>query len=200
MYYTLFGKGKEKILEAFYQRRDEEIYFNEMLRETGLTPTTTLKHLQGLAKAGMIIVRKKTANTFYLLNPSNPMCIPLLSYFDYKRLCRLNSARKRAIHETIEALDEKPIIAIVFGSTAKNTYTKESDLDLLLVYNKKTIIGKKVFSDVEATTGISIQAVAIDFAYFKEQNLKGEDKVIAHAIKTGFVIIGHYYFYNEVLS
>ena len=42
---NLFGKGKEKILACFYRNRNKEMYFSEILRQTGLTQNTTLKHL-----------------------------------------------------------------------------------------------------------------------------------------------------------
>ena len=40
----------------------------------------------------------------------------------------------------------------------------------------------------------------MDFEYFKEQVLKKEDNVVVHAIKTGFVVLGHNIFYKEVLN
>ena len=45
--YNILNKGKEKILECFYKNR-KELYFSEILRETKLTPNTTLKHLNNL--------------------------------------------------------------------------------------------------------------------------------------------------------
>ena len=38
------------------------------------------------------------------------------------------------------------------------------------------------------------------YNYFKEQLLKKEDNLIIHAVKTGFVLLGGYYFYKEVLK
>ena len=40
----------------------------------------------------------------------------------------------------------------------------------------------------------------INFDYFKEQILREEDKVITHAIKTGFPITGNDKFYQGVLN
>ena len=46
----------------------------------------------------------------------------------------------------------KPLIAIVFGSTAKGTFEKTSDIDLLLIYNKKESKDLKLNKDIKAIT------------------------------------------------
>ncbi len=197
---TLFGKGKEKILECFYRNRKKELYFSEILRETNLTQNTTLKHLANLQKMNLIISTKKIGNTFYKISSKNPVIYAIFSYFDYKRLNELPPERKRAINEFLGKIQIKPLVAIIFGSTAKGTFGKESDIDILLIYNKKESENSKLKKDIEATTGIKIQTFIIDFDYFKEQIIKEEDSVITHAIKTGFPITGNDKFYQEVLN
>ena len=195
--YKIINKGKEKILESFYKNR-KELYFSEILRETKLTPNTTLKHLNNLKD--LIISNKTKGNTFYKINNKNLQIFSVFSYFDYKRFNELDNTRKRAISEFIENLKIKPLIILVFGSTAKKTYTKKSDIDILLIYNKKEEEDKKLKKDIESTTGMNIQPFIIDYDYFKEQLLKKEDNLIIHAVKTGFVVLGSYYFYKEVLK
>ena len=196
----LFGKGKDKILECFYRNRQKELYFSEILRETKLTQNTTLKHLKNLQTANLITSTKKIGNTFYKINPKNPQVYSIFSYFDYKRFNELPSERKRAVNEFFYKLKTKPLIALIFGSTAKGTFGKESDIDILLIFNKKEATDKKLKENIEAITGVKIQTFIIDFGYFKEQILKEEDKVITHAIKTGFAITGFDKFYKEILN
>src|SRR3989344_5749259 len=107
---TIFGKGKEKILECFYRNRQKELYFSEILRETKLTQNTTLKHLKNLQSINLVSSTKKIGNTFYRINPKNPHIYSIFSYFDYKKLNGLPSERKRAINEFIEKLKVKPLI------------------------------------------------------------------------------------------
>ena len=196
---SLFNKGKEKVIECFFNNKDKEIYFSEILRETNLTPNTTLKHLQSLKENDIIKINKSRAHTFYKINQLNPYVYSLFSYFDYKKLNNLSSQRKRAILEYIDKLPIKPLIVIVFGSTARGTYKNASDIDILLIYNKKEKKHEKLRNDIESITGFNIHPFIINYIYFKEQILTGKDKVVTHAIKTGFVITGHYYFYKEVL-
>jgi predicted nucleotidyltransferase len=197
---NLFGKGKEKILECFYRNKCRERYFSEILRETKLTPNTTLKHLKNLQKNKIIKSIRKIGNTFYKINLKNPLIYSILSYFDYQKFNKLSETRKRAIDEFLNNLKIKPLIVLIFGSTAKGTYTKESDIDLLLVYNKKESNDNKLKKDIEAITGIKIQTFIIDINYLEEQISNQEDKVIIHAIKTGFVINGFENFYRRILK
>jgi len=195
--YNILNKGKEKILECFYKNR-KELYFSEILRETKLTPNTTLKHLNNLKD--LIISNKTKGNTFYKINNKDLQIFSIFSYFDYKRFNELDNTRKITITEFIENLKVKPLIILIFGSTAKKTYTKKSDIDILLIYNKKEEEDNKLKKDIESITGINIQTFIIDYDYFKEQLLKKEDNLIIHAVKTGFVLLGGYYFYKEVLK
>ncbi len=197
---SIFGKGKEKILECFYKNRKKDFYFSEILRETGLTQNTTLKHLKNLQELGVIISTKKIGNTFYKINAKNPLIYAIFSYFDYKKFNELPSERKRAILSFLDKIKVKPLIILLFGSTAKGTFEKDSDIDLLLVYNRKESEDSKLKKDIEATTGAKIQTFIIDLNYFKEQILKEEDNVVIHSIKTGFPIAGNDKFYREVLN
>lgn len=197
---TIFGKGKEKILECFYRNRKKELYFSEILRETKLTQNTTLKHLANLQKLGLILSTKKIGNTFHKVNAKNPLIYAIFSYFDYKRLNELPFERKRAINEFLDKVQTRPLIAVIFGSTAKGTSGKESDIDILLIYNKEELEDSKLRRDIEAVTGVKIQTFIIDFDYFEEQIIKEEDRVITHAIKTGFPVTGNDKFYQDVLN
>jgi predicted nucleotidyltransferase len=197
---SILNKGKEKILECFYRNRNKELYFSEILRETKLTQNTTLKHLKNIQENNLIIATKKIGNTFYKINLKNMQIYSIFSYFDYKRFNELPSERKRAILEFLDKIKAKPLISLIFGSTAKGTFNKESDIDVLLIFNKKEAEDTKLKKDIEATTGVKIQTFIIDFDYFKENILKEEDKVITHAIKTGFIVSGHDKFYKEVLN
>lgn len=196
---SLFGKGKEKILACFYRNRSKELYFSEILRETKLTPNTTLKHLKNLQNSKLVASHKKIGNTFYRINAQNPQLYSLFSYFDYGRFNALPSERKRAINAFLDKLTTRPLLALLFGSTAKGTFSKVSDIDILLVYNKKESKDTKLREDIEAVTGVMIQTFIIDFDSFKEQLLTEDDAVITHAIKTGFVLAGFDVFYREAL-
>ena len=79
-------------------------------------------------------------------------------------------------------------------------FFKDGIYKIINTIDKKESKDLKLNKDIKAITGIEIQTFIISLEYFKEQLLKEEDKVITHAIKTGFIISGHYLFYKEVLN
>ena len=123
----------------------------------------------------------------------------ILTSFDIKRIDKLPTLRKRAIEYYLNSLEEKPIIAFLFGSTAKGTFTNESDIDLLLIVNKK-INDEKAKKDADSQTGLKIQSFQISYKDFlKELKLK-QDKVIQSALNTGYPILNQILFYEAVLN
>jgi predicted nucleotidyltransferase len=107
--------------------------------------------------------------------------------------------RKAAIDYFLDKLEEKPIIAFIFGSTAKGTAKKDSDIDILLIVNKK-IKTEEASRYVGAQTGIRMSIFQIDYNNFKLELKTKEDKVIASAISTGFPATNHIQYYREVLK
>jgi predicted nucleotidyltransferase len=195
----IFSKGKEKILRFFYANRNKSAYFSEILRSTKSTPNTTFRHLTALVANNLLTSKKSIANTHYQINSKNPEIYALFSYFDYGRIKELPVKRQRAIFEFLERIQIKPVIVVLFGSTAKGDFSDESDIDLLVIHNSKQE-ETQIKKDIEAITGITIQTINVDLNYFKEQLMKKEDSVLMHAIKTGIPIVGTYFFYNKVLN
>lgn len=103
---------------------------------------------------------------------------------------KLPFERKKAVQETI--LQVKPVMAVLFGSTAKEDYKKNSDIDLLLVYNEKKDLGKEI-KEISSRYGIRVNAIIITF---KEIDMR-EDSM-KHILKTGYPVAGYNYFYEAI--
>ena len=87
-----------------------------------------------LKKIDKLIKKKKSGNQInYFLNYSSEAIVPALYAVEYSRLEELPSKVKSAVSSFLKELNEKPVIAAIFGSYAKNNYTKDSDIDIFLV-------------------------------------------------------------------
>lgn len=193
---TLLKSGYWKIMRLFYSSRNTRYHLREIGRQTGMhEPSVSrfLKHLekQGLLKSEMDGNQKK----FSIINSKKTYLI--FEHFDIERFEKLTSLRKKAINLYLDKLSQQPIFAILFGSTAKETYTKSSDIDILLVTNKK-VSTKEAKKEVNSQTALKISTFQIEYKDFLIELKMREDKVAQSAINSGYPLINHIRFY-EVL-
>lgn len=194
---TLLKPGINKILYVFYKRKNEKIHLRELARETKMYGQGITRYLNYLEK-NRILKSEKEANLkqYSLLN--NQQVYSILAMFDVEKTQKLPILRKNAISIYLKSLPYPPIFAVVFGSTAKETYTEESDIDILLVSHEKMDVAKAEY-ETDALTAMKISTFQMAFQEFiKELKLK-EDNVIQSALKTGYPVINQIYYY-EVLQ
>ena len=125
----------------------------------------------------------------------------MFSIFDLERLEEVEYNRKRGIKDFLEALKEIkiPYFAILFGSTAKENYTKESDVDMLIVYDdyKGEIVGKinKLKRKIMAERGIKINFILIKLEEFLKEKNNKNNYALQDALTTGYPIFGNQEYY-----
>ena len=193
---TLLNKGYLKILSIFYNDKSARIHLRELARKAKLNENSASRFLKNLEKNKILLVKKDGNLKKYELM-RNDIVYSILAHLDIVRLNSLPSIRKNAILYFLEELKEKPIIAFLFGSTAKNTYSEQSDIDLLLIVNKK-INTKEAENYVDSQTSLRISCVQITFDEFKEELKLKNDKVIQSAINTGYPFSNHIEYYRMI--
>lgn|SRR3989338_2482137 len=193
---TIIRIGYEKILGLFYEDKSASIHLRDIARKTKLNENSASRFLNMLEKQKILHAVKEANLKKYSLM-KNDAVYSILCYFDIIRFNSLPSIRKNAALYFFEKLEEKPIICLVFGSTAKNTYNNSSDLDLLLIVNRK-INSKEAEKYADSQTAIKINAMQISYGNFKEELKLKNDKVIQSAINTGYPITNHIEYYRMV--
>lgn len=129
----------------------------------------------------------------------NDTVYSILTYFDIARFSKLPSIRKNAINCFLQDLKEKPVIVVLFGSTAKNTYSEKSDIDLLLIVNRN-ISTKEAEEYADSQTAIRINCMQITLNDFEEEKKLKNDKVVQSAINTGYPITNHIEYYRKTYN
>ena len=84
------------------------------------------------------------------------------------------------------------------GSTAKENYRQDSDIDLLVITNKK-ISTKEAEKEADALCAIKISTFQMTWNDFQREIKLKEDAVVQSALQTGYPLINHIYYY-EVLN
>ena len=194
---TLFKPGIIKILSVFYRNNNKKIHLRQLSRETKMYGQSITRYLKELEKNNILHSEREANLKQYKLR-NNKSVYSILTMFDIERFEKLPDIRKNAIDNYIRKLDETPIFIVIFGSTAKETYTQNADIDLLLITNNK-VNAKEAEKEADAINAVKISTFQITYKDFiKELKLK-EDNVIQSALSTGYPILNNIYYY-EVLQ
>ncbi|MBS3074190.1 nucleotidyltransferase domain-containing protein [Candidatus Pacearchaeota archaeon] len=193
---TIMRHGILKILELFYEMKREKagIHLREIARRTKLNENSASRFLNQLEEEGILVSKKEGNMKKYSYKKSSSTYI-IFSMFDDKKYQNLPAIRKEAMNKFFSKLKEQPITALLFGSTAGGGYRKDSDIDLLLVVNKK-IKTDEAAEYAESQTGIRIQAIQLTAEELIMESRLFKDPLISSAIKTGFPILNHAKYYE----
>lgn len=194
----LINKNYLSILELFYNNRNTPLHLREIARKIKLNQSSASRHLNHLEKTSILESTHEGNLKKFKINIKK---IPdIFTIFDNLKLEKLPLLRKNAIKNYINLIGKKPILLIIFGSTAKGTYKETSDIDLLEITSQKKEI-KDITKRIEAQTGMRLQIFQLTEQKFEKELKEKNDKVIQAAIKTGFPIFNQKYFwemmYNE---
>ena len=183
-YKNIINKNIIKILEVLINNR---FYLNQIHELSEIKSKNNLiKNLNILVKHKILKKEKNKSNTFYSINYNNTLSLSILNLINMIKFQKLPFEKRKAIEEVI--ILSKPNLAILFGSTAKGNFTNQSDIDLLLVYNKKPKIDIK---EITERYGVKLNQIILEFKELDERN-----ETIKHIIKTGYPLIGDLYFYK----
>ena len=179
-------------MRLFYRDKDVRLHLRDMSRKTKLHEPSISRFLKNLEKEKILKSEKEANLKKYFINKSKETYF-MFEFFDMEKYNKLPNIRKDAMKHYLNKLNEKPIFVILFGSTAKETYSKDSDMDLLLVLNNKIKIDDAE-KEVDALTAVKISTFQIIYEDFLEELKLKNDKVVQSALKTGYPLIIIFYF------
>jgi predicted nucleotidyltransferase len=191
---TIIKKPYWNILSVFYKNKNKQIHLRELSRRINLKEGPLSRHLNNLVEEKILQSENEANLKKFKIKTSK---IPeIFTLFHIERYNQLPSIRKNSIKFYLQELKEKPIFIILFGSTAKQTYKSDSDIDIIAVFNKKTKTNK-ARKYAEAQTGIIISEFQLTYDQFINEMKLKEDQVIQAGIETGFPAYNHL-FYEEL--
>jgi len=193
---SLLRTGYGKIMQLFYKDKNAKIHLREIARQTQLFEPSVSRFLNSLEK-DQILKSEKDGNLKKYSIKKTIRAYFIFEAFDIERFEKLPSIRRNAIKTYLWNLPEKPVFAILFGSTAKSTYREESDIDILLVTNNK-MSAEKAENETNELTAMKTSTFQITYKNFLIDQKMKEDKVVQSAIISGYPLINHVQYY-EVL-
>ena len=124
---ALFTKTQQRVLGLLYGKPDKSFYTNEIVRWAAMGRGTISRELDKLVSSGLLSVSREGNQNHYQAQKDNPVYNELLG------IVRKTFGVADVIRQALKPLDPQIQLAFVYGSVAKSTDAKSSDIDLMLV-------------------------------------------------------------------
>lgn len=129
---VLFSKARQRLLGLLYSHPEKDFYTNEIIRHTNMGSGAIQRELELLSRVGLIITQTVGNQKRYKANKRS------LLYNELRSIIVKTFGLADVLREALKPLQEKILLAFIFGSIAKQTDTVNSDIDIMLIGNDLT--------------------------------------------------------------
>jgi len=187
-------KPEDKIYKAYFESKKPSIYFNEIKELSKLSDSSLTNTLNKLVKNNTLNQEKTKSNTFYKIKDKKLFALRF-SEIAIQKFNNLNIGIKNPLRNFLKNIPKETYTIVLFGSTSRKEEQKGSDIDLLLISNKKIdLTFNKKEAEITSKHPISLFQATI------EQFIQNKDDIIIQARKTGFPIYKEQNFYEAILD
>jgi len=159
----LFGKTRQAVLALLYGRVDSSFYTKQILDAVKIGRGTVQRELRNLTDTGIIIREVQGRQVYYHANEKCPI------FNELKGIVRKTFGVVDVIRQSLATGADRIRVAFIFGSVARSTDDRRSDIDLM-------VVGRISFGDVvslltpaEEKLGREINPVVYPIAEFKKR-------------------------------
>lgn len=190
-----------KIIDLLARNTERKFTINEIAKSLQNYYSFVHRTVNRLAKDSVIIKEKAGKSYLCSINLGAEKTFALMQLSELEKKNEFYSSNKELkviLEDFVRSVEStaNPISIVLFGSYAKGTATKESDIDILLISKPKSSIDK-ITKEVYAKYGKEINAVLVTSDDFKKQ--KDKD-LIKEIIKEHYVLYGVEKFVNLVFK
>ena len=187
-------KPEDKIYKAYFESKKPSIYFNEIKELSKLSDSSLTNTLNKLVKNNTLNQEKTKSNTFYKIKDKKLFALKF-SEIALQTFSDLNIGIKAPLRNFLKNIPKETYTIVLFGSTSRKEEQKGSDIDLLLISNKKIdLTPNKKEAEITSKHPISLFQATI------EQFIQNKGDIIIQARKTGFPIYKEQNFYEAILD
>ena len=173
------------------EKRHNGIHLRELSRIVSSGLPNVKRFLEILEKE-KVVKKEREANLVKFKLKESEKTAAYLRQVHTERFLVLPSKVKIAITDFLNELEIRSLIALIFGSYAKGNYTKESDIDVLLVFQKLENVKniENVAKKISMRTNTKISPVYLDYKNFEKNFLDKEHDFSKEIRQDAIVIIG----------
>ncbi len=188
-----------QIIELLVKER-KECYLREIAKKRDISTSSVSRQLKLLKGYKILNERKLGKELLYSLNLKNNTTLKLCELIETQRLENFytrNKELKIILTDFLEQIKNKELVNVtVFGSVAKDTYVKESDIDILIITYKKIDFAKQI-RKIHAEYGKNVSVVNLTKEEIKK---KKSELLIKEIIKSHLILYGYEFFIQEVYT
>lgn len=174
------------------------VHIRELARIVKTSYNNTVRNIKILEKEN-VVKKEKDANLIKIKLKNNPLTIAYLNQVHTDNFLKLPKKVSGSINEFLDELQEKPLIALIFGSFAKGNYKENSDIDILLVFQKisnQTNI-ENAARRVSMKTNTRLSPVYVEYESF-EKNFLNKNHDFSNEIRQNVIIIAGIEYYYRI--
>ncbi len=128
-----FRESSFKVAELIFNYPSTTFHVRKIAKDTKLSTTAVVQAIEDFKKAGIILIEKTDLTKNIKANIESD------NYKFYKRICNLYRLQQHHFIETVKNIFQ-PKTIILFGSYARGEDMENSDIDLLIISNRKETI------------------------------------------------------------
>ena len=130
---ALFTSTQQRVLALLFGQPDREFFVTEVIDLAGSGRGAVQRELARLAESGLAVVSRVGNRKHYRANRESPLFDEICS------IVRKTIGLEVSLRGALEPLEDRLILALLFGSVARRTDSAASDIDLLLVSDDLTL-------------------------------------------------------------
>lgn len=130
---ALFTATQQRVLGLLFGQPKRSFFVTELIEIADVGRGAVQRELTRLERSGLLLTEKHGNQKHYRANPDAPI---------YRELCsivRKTVGLRDPVRTALEPLADNIVLALIYGSVAKQSDTAKSDVDLLIVANDLTL-------------------------------------------------------------
>lgn len=190
-----------EILKLLTSNLTKDFTILKIAQGTGKTNRLTYSTVRKLEKEHIITIQEKANLKLCKLNLKNPQIVSFVEGLRWRDFARGQPGVSLLVSDIISKSELPYFTLAIFGSHAKGTATKKSDLDLLLVMPDRIFQGsfEAAVKSATALSNISVHDVVVTYSEFasmlgeKKINVANqvlEARVIAYGAEAFYTLVG----------
>jgi uncharacterized protein len=158
---SLFGKTRQALLSLLYTRADETHLQESLIQLAALGRGTVQRELEFLARAGVVLRTVRGRQVYFQANPDCPI------YPELRGLIVKTAGVAGVLRAALAPLAERIGAAFIYGSVARGTERKASDVDVMVIGDVSFAEAADAFAVTQKTIGREVNASVYPPAEFR---------------------------------